>query len=46
MRASSLATPQHLPIYCFNIIVFAIAHFYININFSNMVRALRLHTLL
>ncbi|VXD15057.1 hypothetical protein PL8927_370002 [Planktothrix serta PCC 8927] len=31
---------------CFNIIVFAIAHSCININFSKMVRALRLHTLL
>ncbi|WP_254034487.1 hypothetical protein [Planktothrix agardhii] len=35
---SSLATPQHSPINCFNIIVFAIAHFFININFSKMVR--------
>ncbi len=38
MRASSLAKPQHLPINCFNIVVFAIAHSYININFSKMVR--------
>jgi hypothetical protein len=38
VRASSLATPQHLPINCFNIIGFAIAHSYININFSKMVR--------
>ncbi|WP_237747801.1 MULTISPECIES: hypothetical protein [Planktothrix] len=35
---SSLATPQHLLINCFNIIVFAIAYSYININFSKMVR--------
>ncbi|WP_159451503.1 hypothetical protein [Planktothrix sp. PCC 11201] len=38
MRSSSLATPQHLPINCFNIIVFAIAYSCININFIKMVR--------
>ncbi|MFM6421267.1 MAG: hypothetical protein ACKPGD_14255 [Planktothrix sp.] len=35
MRASSLATPQHSPINCFNLIVFAIKYS-ININLSNI----------
>jgi len=39
-------TPQHPPINFFNIIVFAIAHSCIKINFSKMVRARSLRTLL